>query len=307
MGRKWSLADMPELTGRQVIITGANSGLGFQSAKAMAAKGARITLACRDMDKARRTREQIEKVVPDALLEPAELDLGSLDSVRKFAEHFSAGHDQLHILMNNAGIMTTPLFRTEDGFEGQIGTNHFGHFALTGLLFPLIAGTSHSRIVTVSSNAHKGTRLRFDNLNFEDEDAYTPMRAYQASKLANLLFHFELARRLEQHRISCQAIAAHPGASVTNLGRHLTSNWAFALGAQALKLFLNSPAKAAWPQLRAATDPGAENGDYFGPDGKGEWRGKPTRVSASSIARDPSAAQTLWDRSQSLTGVRFLE
>ena len=202
--------------------------------------------------------------------------------------------------------MTTPLFRTEDGFEGQIGTNHFAHFALTGLLFPLIKATPGSRIVTVSSNAHKGARLHFDNLNFEDENAYTPMRAYQASKLANLLFHFELARRLEQQGVDCRAVAAHPGASVTNLGRHLTSNWLLGLGAQLLRLVLNSPAKAARPQLRAATDPDAENGDYFGPDGRGEWRGKPVRVRASGQARKADSAAALWSRSEALTGVRFL-
>ena len=307
MAKSWSLADMPDLGGREIVITGANSGLGLESAKALAARGARVTLACRSLDKARAAREQIEKVVPGAQLETGELDLGSLASVRRFASEFAGGHGRLDILLNNAGIMTTPLFRTQDGFEGQIGTNHFGHFALTGLLFPLIARTPGSRIVTVSSNAHKGCRLRFDNLNFEDENSYTPMRAYQASKLANLLFHFELARRLERHRMDCRAVAAHPGAAVTNLGRHLTGNWLFALGAQALKLVLNSPARAAWPQLRAATDPDAASGDYFGPDGPGEWRGKPVRVEAAGQAHKEDEAARLWARSAELTGVAFLD
>ncbi|MDF1820038.1 MAG: oxidoreductase [Alcanivoracaceae bacterium] len=307
MRKHWSLADMPALTNKQVFITGANTGLGFEAAKAMAAKGAYVTLGCRDSSKGDQACEKILRVVPGAQLAVQPLDLGDLASVRQCAQALRARLPRLDILMNNAGIMTTPLFRTADGFEGQMGTNHLGHFALTGLLMPVIEKTPGARVVTVSSNAHKGVKLHFDNLNFEDESAYTPMRAYQASKLANLLFHYELARRLARARLDCIATAAHPGASVTNLGRHLASHWAYPLASAALKMALNPPRKAAWPQLRAATDPAARNGDYFGPGGPGEWRGKPVPVAAAGQARKEAPAATLWHMSASLTGVHYLE
>lgn len=306
MGKRWSLSDMPGLCGKQVFITGGNAGLGFEAGKALAAAGAEVTLGCRDTTKGEQACTRIRQVVPDARVSVQALDLGDLTSVRACAESLRQRQSRLDILMNNAGIMTTPLFRTADGFEGQMGTNHLGHFALTGLLMPLLEHTPGARVVTVSSNAHKGVRLRLDNLNFSDESAYTPMRAYQASKLANLLFHFELARRLQQADMDCIATAAHPGASVTNLGRHLASHWAYPLASAALKLVLNPPRKAAWPQLRAATDPAAANGDYFGPCGRGEWRGSPVRVAATDEARKHAPAAGLWQLSETLTGVHFL-
>lgn len=306
-GEKWTAAAMPDLTGQIVIVTGANSGIGLEAAREFARKGAQTILASRNLEKARAALADIQADVPGAQAEIMELDLASLDSVRRFAAAFKAKYSQLDVLVNNAGIMMVPYGRTEDGFEQQLGTNHLGHFALTGLLFDLLASTPGARVVNVSSGGHRFGEMDFDNLMFEDGQGYTPMKAYGRSKLANLLFTNELQRRFEGLGIQAEALAAHPGISDTNLANHLLPGWAAPFLRPLFARMVQSAAMGALPTLRAAVDPQAKGGDYFGPDGPSERGGYPVRVEASSAAHNQADARRLWQVSEQLTGVRFAE
>jgi NAD(P)-dependent dehydrogenase (short-subunit alcohol dehydrogenase family) len=296
--KKWTTDDIPDQTGRVAIITGANTGIGFETAAALATKNATVVMACRNRRKAENAIKRIHEATPDARLEFIELDLASLASVERFAAAFRAGHERLDLLINNAGVMVPPLGDTEDGFELQFGCNHLGHFALTGRLLDLLEATPASRIVTVSSMAHRRGKMDFDNLNAEN--GYDKMPAYGQSKLANLLFTFELQRRLETAGSSVVATAAHPGWTGTDLQRH-----------SALIRFLNNffaqtPPMGALPTLRAAADPQAQGGDYFGPKGFYEMRGYPVKVGTTPAAKNELDARRLWDVSEKLTGVSFL-
>ncbi|QBF47388.1 oxidoreductase [Janibacter limosus] len=293
----WSLDSMPDQSGRTVVITGANSGLGAVTARELSARGAAVVLACRDMSKG----EQVTSSLPGA--EVVRLDLASLESVREAADEIRGRHERIDLLVNNAGLMMTPRGVTQDGFELQVGTNHLGHFALTGLLLDRLLVTPGSRVVTVTSLAHRwgGGVLDFDNL--QAERGYDSMGAYGRSKLTNLLFTHELQRRLAEARAQTIAVAAHPGLSRTSLARYLplpvrpfiaAGTWVTG----------QSAAKGALPTLRAATDPTAVGSAFYGPSGPGETRGRPVAVGSSSGSRDPEAMRRLWEISEELTGVR---
>ena len=301
----WTTANMPDLTGQVIIVTGANSGIGLAAAKEFARKGAQTILACRNMDKAWTALSELQAEIPQAKAEIMALDLASLDSVRQFAEAFKAKYDQLDVLVNNAGIMMVPYGTTEDGFERQFGTNHLGHFALTGLLFDLLRHTPGSRVVNVSSGGHRMGSMDFDNLMYEDGEGYSPTRAYGRSKLANLLFTYELQRRFEALGIDALAVAAHPGVSDTNLATHLLHVWYFKPFEPLLAKMAQSAAMGALPTLRAAVDPQAQGGDYYGPDGFQEQRGYPVKVPSNEASHNVADAQKLWQVSEQLTGVSY--
>jgi NAD(P)-dependent dehydrogenase (short-subunit alcohol dehydrogenase family) len=297
--KKWTLDNMPDQTGRVAIVTGANTGIGFETAAALAAKKATVVMACRNRQKAEDAGERIRERTPDAELVFIQLDLASLASVEHFANAFRAGHERLDLLINNAGVMVPPLGHTEDGFELQFGCNHLGHFAFTGRLLDVLETTPGARVVSVSSMAHRYGTMDFDNLNAEK--GYEKMPAYAQSKLANLLFTFELQRRLETAGSSVTATAAHPGWTGTDLQRHA------ALFRFLNTFFAQTPPMGALPTLRAATDPRAEGGDYFGPKGWHEMRGYPTRVGTTPEAKNELDAKHLWEVSEKLTGVSFLD
>ena len=295
----WRESDVPEQAGRTALVTGANSGIGFETARVLAERGAAVVLACRDPGKASAAAARIAAAAPRASLSVVRLDLASLASIRAAAEELRAGHDRLDLVINNAGLMMPPYGRTEDGFELQFGTNHLGHFALTGLLLDRMMAVPGSRVVTLSSNGHRMGRIDFGNLQWEH--GYRRPAAYGRSKLANLLFTYELQRRLAAAGAATAALAAHPGTSRTELTRHLPG-W---MRAGALVVPNQSSAMGALPTLRAATDPGAQGGEYYGPAGFGEFTGPARRVQSSARSRDGEAARRLWDESERLTEVTY--
>lgn len=304
----WTAADMPDQTGRTVLITGATSGLGLRSAEALAAKGARVLLAGRNPTKLATALERVKPLATATAPETVSLDLADLTSVRAGAEEVDGRVDRLDVVMNNAGVMALPKGRTKDGFETQLGTNHLGHVALTAQLLPTLLRATAPRVVTTSSAVHRTGRMRWDDLQWE-RGRYSRWAAYGQSKLANLLFAFELDRRAQRAGTALRSVAAHPGYAATHLqaagpeqeGNKITG----ALFALANVVVAQSDAKGALPQLYAATMPDVTGGDYWGPDGPGEVRGNPKRVGASKHATDEAAARRLWDVSQALTGVTF--
>jgi NAD(P)-dependent dehydrogenase (short-subunit alcohol dehydrogenase family) len=296
-----SMNDIPAQSGRIALITGANSGIGLEAARGLAQAGARVIMACRDTAKGAAAAETIRASAPSADLDVAQLDLASLDSVRAFAESYP--HEHLDLLINNAGVMVPPYRKTVDGFELQLGTNHLGHFALTGLLFDKLLATPKARVVTISSTAHKIGRIDFEDL--QSERSYRRWRAYGQSKLANLLFTFELDRRLRAERAELLSVAAHPGYSATNLQFAATPSRLERLGSVVLnRVWAQSAERGAMPTLYAAT--ADIPGDSFvGPDGFQEMRGEPKLVTPTRAARDPETALRLWETSEQLTGVHF--
>ena len=303
----WTVDDIADQHGRVAVITGANSGLGLQTARALAGKGATVVMACRNQEKGAAALGSVQEQHPGSAVELLELDLADLASVAKAAEQLLAGHARIDMLFNNAGVMALPHRTTADGFEMQFGTNHLGHFALTGLLIGRLLETPESRIVNVSSTAHKWGRMSFDDL--QSERRYRKWRAYGQSKLANLLFTRELQRRLAARNCSTIAVAAHPGYAATHLqtaGPEMAGNTVMR-GVQVLanKLFSQTDAMGALPQLYAGTAPDVVGGDYFGPDGPFESRGYPTRVGRTKAAQSDEDAKRLWEVSEQLTGVRY--
>ncbi|MDT5069805.1 MAG: hypothetical protein QOK02_5960 [Mycobacterium sp.] len=298
---RWTSADIPDQTGRVAVITGANTGLGYETAAALAAKGANVVLAVRNLDKGKDAARRIEQATPAAKVELQELDLTSLDSVRSAAEQLKSDHDTIDLLINNAGVMFTPKSTTKDGFELQFGTNHLGHFALTGLLLDRLLAAPGSRVVTVSSVGHRFARngIRFDDLQWDRD--YSRVGAYGQAKLANLLFTYELQRRLAGTQTI--ATAAHPGGSRTELTRNLPP-LVSALTRLVEPLF-QDPDMGALPSLRAATDPSVLGGQYYGPDGFAEQRGYPKLVSSSAPSHDVDAQRRLWQVSEELTKVVY--
>jgi NAD(P)-dependent dehydrogenase (short-subunit alcohol dehydrogenase family) len=305
--KAWTTNDLPDLSGKRIVVTGGNSGIGFQAAGEFARKGASVVLACRSIEKARAAATQITAAHPHTAVEVMELDLSILESVRNFARTFRAKHRNLHVLCNNAGVMALPHRRTANGFEMQFGTNHLGHFALTGLLLEPLLRTEGARVVTVSSSAHRMGRIQFDDLQWER--SYSEWLAYGQSKLANLLFTFELHRRAKRAGANMISVACHPGYAATNLqaaGTRMQGFWMLETAMDfANQLFAQSAAMGALPLLYAAAASDVGGGDYIGPDGLGELRGHPIKVSCSADARDPATARRLWDISEQLTGVRF--
>lgn len=300
----WTPADIPDLTGRVAVVTGANSGLGLETTRALVTHGATVVMACRDADKCRDAAEKLHAEVPSAHLETASLDLADLDSVATFAEDLKTRHSQLDLLINNAGVMAPPhRLTTKQGFELQFGVNHLGHFALTGRLMSLLVGRQDSRIVTVSSFAHVSGAIDFDDL--QREHHYTPYGAYSASKLANLLFMLELERHLRQAGAETISVGAHPGLVSTNLqaagpflGNPRLTSWLVLAG---VRVIGQTAAHGAVPQLCAATSTSARGGDYYGPDGR--HRGQALPATMSARARDERVAERLWATSKELTGV----
>lgn len=305
--KHWTAGDIPDLSGKTIVVTGGNSGIGYEAALQFARKGARVVLACRSIDKARAAADQIAASSPGVSIDVIQLDLSSLASVRSFADSFHAHYKTLHVLVNNAGVMALPYRTTADGFEIQFGTNHLGHFALTGLLLDALLAADPARVVTVSSGAHRMGRIRFDDLQWKH--GYRKWFAYGQSKLANLLFTFELQRKADAVGAKLLSVACHPGYAATNLqaaGPRM-SGAAFLEGFFSFgnRLFAQSAAMGALPTLYAATSPDVCGGDYVGPDGFTEMTGYPKKVGYSAAAGDKAVAARLWEVSEQLTGVHY--
>ena len=302
----WTTAAIPPLDGRVVIVTGANSGLGFETARALARAGARVVLACRDPDRGAAAVQRLREEA-GADVELAPLDLADLASVRTFAAGFAAGHDRLDVLVNNAGVMAIPRRQTADGFEMQFGTNHLGHFALTGHLLDRLLATPGARVVTVSSMAARGARIRFDDL--QGVRHYGRWSAYGQAKLANQLFVLELDRRVAGRGADLVSVAAHPGYAATNLqmvGPQMTgSDLMERVTRLGNTLLAQSAADGALPSLYAATAPDVRGGQFFGPDRLFGMRGSPKRIPFLKAATDTGTARRLWEVSEELTGVRY--
>jgi NAD(P)-dependent dehydrogenase (short-subunit alcohol dehydrogenase family) len=298
----WSEQAVPDLTGRVIVITGANTGIGFEAARVLAARGAAVVLACRSEPRALAAKERILARKPPGSVDTVPLDLASLASVESAAAVLLARDEPIDLLINNAGVMDTPYSRTVDGFERQLGTNHLGHYAFTGRLLPKLLAAPGSRIVNVSSLVHRRGAIDFDDLVYEN--GYTPDKAYCRSKLANLLYTFELQRRLEAAGASTVALAAHPGIARSELMRYDPIPIRLLIGLLS-PLVMQSAAKGALPTLRAATDPEARGGQFFGPDGRKEQKGSPVLVEPSDAARDEQSWARLWTESEKLTGVTY--
>jgi len=294
----WSTSDIPDLSGKIAIVTGANSGIGEPTARELGRAGAHVVIACRNPKKAEAALERLAASAPGASFEFLRLDLADLDVVTSFVEAFKTKFDRLDLLVNNAGVMVPPYSKTKQGFEMQLGTNHLGHFALTGQLLGHLLATTDSRVVSVSSMAHRMGKLNFDDLHRDKR--YSRWEAYGQSKVANLFFTYELHRRLAATGAQCMALASHPGWTNTNLQVNSWSARTFG-GILAMR-----PEGGAAPSLRAATDPEAQSGTYYGPSGLMEIRGAPKVVPSSSYSHNEDVAMQLWKTSQKLTGVRFL-
>jgi NAD(P)-dependent dehydrogenase (short-subunit alcohol dehydrogenase family) len=301
----WTITDIPDLTGKTVIVTGGNSGLGFESVKAFALKGAHVILACRSVSKGEEAKKSIVKFLPSADIIIMELDLTDLKSIRNFAAKFKQNNSRLDVLLNNAGIMMVPYGLTKDGFENQLGTNHLGHFALTGLLLEMLKKTPASRVVNVSSMAHTSGKMDFNNLLYENGKDYTPMKAYSRSKLSNLLFTYELQRFFEKNHINSIALAAHPGLSETNLANHMMQKWYFRILMPIFAHMAQPASMGALPELRASVDPGAKPNEFYGPDGKRQMKGYPVLVQPKQNAFNKEDARKLWEASEKLTSVIY--
>ncbi len=306
---EWTTGQMPDLSGETVIVTGANSGLGFEGTRAFADAGATVVMACRSVERGSSAAEEISREVPDADLDVLELDLADLDSVAAFAEAFTDEYDDLRCLCNNAGVMAIPYSETEDGFEMQLGVNHLGHFALTGHLLDTLRETDgESRVVTQSSGLHENGEMRFDDLHGERD--YDKWGAYGQSKLANLLFAFELDRRLDEAGIDgVTSVGCHPGYADTNLQRRgpkqAGSTLRLAMMKVANAVVAQDAATGALPMLYAATAPDVRGGEYIGPSGFMNMRGPPAEDTPSREARDPERARRLWSVSEELTNVTY--
>lgn len=306
MATKWSAAQIPDQQGRFALVTGANSGIGYQAALELARHGAHVLLGCRSEQKAQDAVARLRAAVPDAKADFVLLDMASLRSIRDFAASFASSGLALDLLINNAGVMALPKRElTEDGFERQFGTNHLGHFALTGLLMPHILRAPAPRVITVASLAHQGGKIEFDNL--QSERKYVPWAAYNASKLANILFARELDRRARDAGSRLLSLPVHPGVSQTQIVANgpgpgdLKTKFIFTFAK-----FLTSPdSEGALPTLYAATAPDVRGGDYIGPDGFMELKGAPTVVKPRPHALDEATGRKLWEVSEQLTGVVY--
>ena len=294
----FTAADVPDQTGKIIVVTGANTGLGFETAKTLAGKGARVLLCCRSQSKAQAAKDRILAAFPKADLDIVELDLASLASIHKAAQKINQ-EPRLDILINNAGIMVPPLEYTQDGFESQFGVNHLGPFALTSLLLDKIRVTANARIVSTASVAHKRGKIHFNDINAKK--SYNAWARYGQSKIANLYFGYELQRRLTAIDDDTISVVVHPGIADTELSRYIPRP--FLLLMPVLKLFFNSAAQGAWPTLCAATMVGVKGGEYYGPSALGEIAGPAIKVRSNWRSRNEAIAKQLWDLSIEMTGV----
>lgn len=298
----WKLEQAPIRKGRIAIVTGANVGLGYETALALAEKGCTVILACRNIEKAEAAKTAIVARHPGAAVECMRLDLSSLKSVRAFAVAFARRHKKLDLLINNAGIMMPPFTLSEDGFESQLAANYLGHFALTGLLLPLLVKTPRARVVSLSSLAHKWSGIRFDDVNFKK--GYNERAAYGQSKLACLMFAYELQRRFAKAKCDTLSVAAHPGVSSTNLFQHLPK--IARLFSPLVTIVFQSAKDGALPTLYAALGEDINGSDYCGPQSLQQMRGAPVKVGSNRASRDEAAAARLWSMSEEMTGVHYL-
>ena len=296
---KWTAENIPDQKGQIAIVTGSSSGIGYEAAKVLANKNEKVVIAVRNLEKGEKAKTKIVNQNSNADVVVMKIDLSDLASIKSFVEEYRQKFDKLDLLINNAGVMIPPYSKTKDGFELQMGTNHFGHFALTLQLLSLIKSTPNSRIVNVASNAHKYGNINFDDLNW-NKRKYNAIRAYGDSKIANLYFTQELAKRIVVSENNVLVTAAHPGWTATDLQRH--SNLLEFIN----KFFAMKQEQGALPTLRAAIDEDAKNGDYFGPDGWQERKGYPVKVEPNKLAKDETLAKKLWDVSEKLTGIKLI-
>ena len=301
--KQWTAAEIPDQTGRTALVTGANSGLGIETARALAGRGAHVIMTARSEVKGREAAEDIRAGFPRANLEVRTLDLEDLDSVTAFADKLTVDRGRLDLLINNAGVMAPPRSLSPQGNERQFATNHLGHFALTGRLMGLLEAGRDPRVVTVSSLAHGQGRIHFEDLTGERD--YSPFAFYGQSKFANAVFGLELDRRLRAAGSPVRSLLAHPGFSATRLVSNGMTVWTRFAATVILPLFTQSQAEGALPQLRAAVDPGAQGGQYYGPAGKRERKGHPVVVDTIPEAKDLETAAKLWTLSEELTGVHY--
>ena len=296
---KWKMADVELQTGRVAIVTGANIGLGYETALGLAGKDVEVLLACRNNQKAESAKAKICAVYPEAKVRCMQIDLSSLASVNKFVEQYTERYSRLDLLINNAGIMMPPYSLTEDGFESQLGANYLGHFALTGGLLPLLERTTNARVISLASLAHDWSNIQFDDINFKQK--YSARKAYGQSKLACLMFAYEFQRRLRKEGCQTISIAAHPGVSQSNLTQHMPKllQWLSPLVCQ-------NTAAGAEPSLYAALNEILVGGEYIGPDGFQQARGKPKIVRSNRASKNEADASNLWRISETLTSTYFL-
>lgn len=302
---KWTFDSIPDLSGKTIIVTGGNNGIGYESGKAFALNGARVILACRSMEKGEKAKAEILKLNPRGSIEVMKIDLMDLSSIRSFAETFTQKNSGLDVLMNSAGILATTTRKTKDGFDAIFGTNYLGHFALTGHLIDHLKSSPNSRVVNVTSLAHRGGKLDFDDLMFETYRKYKPFRSYSQSKLANLLFTYELQRYFENNQAQCIAVAAHPGVTNTNLINRIINKWHMNFLAPVAKAILPTAAKGALSQIRAAVDPEVKGAQFYGPNGLNEAFGYPVLVKSTPASHNLDDAKKLWEVSEKLTGVQY--
>jgi NAD(P)-dependent dehydrogenase (short-subunit alcohol dehydrogenase family) len=296
---KWSIDEVPSQLGKFAIVTGANSGIGYEVTLGLVKKDFEVIMACRNMQKAEEAKAKLLRLYPNAKINPIKIDTSSLDEVKRFVDQFQKRYHKLHLLINNAGIMMSPYKVTEEGFENQFASNYMGHFALTGLLLPILTTTIGSRIISLSSLSYKWSEILFDDFHFEK--GYSKTKAYGQSKRACLMFAFELQRRLTAAGYNTLSIAAHPGLSKTNLDQYYP-----ALIRPLGNLFLQPASKGALPILFAALDKNLTGGEFIGPDGFQQMRGYPTKVEADEYSNNKEVAIRLWNESEKMTNVFYL-
>ena len=297
-GERWTEENVGDQTGKVAIVTGSNSGIGFEMARVLAENGAKVIMAVRTLEKGEAAANEIRQNFPQADVRVMKLDLADLESVKNFTEDFKKDYSQLDLLINNAGVMIPPYTKTKDGFELQFGTNHLGHFALTAQLLDVLKNTKNARVVNESSIAHTRGELDFDDLNWEKRD-YSPWKSYGDSKIANLYFTYQLNKKFKENGLDAIAVAAHPGITNSNLSRH---NWFM----DTFGGFIGQSAEiGALPTLRAAVETDVEGADYFGPNGFKELRGYPVKVDSNDFSKDEQIAERLWKVSEEMTGVKF--
>lgn len=300
----WNVESIPTLVGKNIIVTGGNSGLGFESVRIFAKKGAHVIMASRNLENARKAKEVIIEECGKCDIKILKLDLSSLSSIKSFTKRIKDSYEHIDILLNNAGVMSIPYEKTEDGFEKQFGVNHLGHFALTAQLFELLLKGNKPRIVNISSQAHRIGTMDFHNLMFE-QGVYSEARAYGRSKLANLLFTYELHRRCKKEKLPIKILAAHPGSSRTNLMRYSKKRKIYKAFAWLVKLTSQDAFRGSLPGIRACLDLDVKSGEYYGPSGVMQLKGHPVVVYSSKKANNEADAKELWRRSEELTKIKF--